>query len=147
MNSIANVINEENLIALNFNSSPISTVLNEILVLFKEQQAKINKIEEALKDKVEKTTFDKLYNEVGSLNDECSLEFSELRKKITEFKRESDNQVKDIREQQDIDKLEILAETRRLITTEIKQVSYDDQLSKLSEKIKVNDNIISKMND
>ena len=33
MNSIANVINEENLIAINFNSSPISTVLNEILMI------------------------------------------------------------------------------------------------------------------
>lgn len=146
MNSIANAINDENLIALSFDSSPISTVLNQILDLFKEQQRKMNVIEEALKDKVDISSFEKVYNELGSLNQECSIEFSDIRKKFTDFKRENDNQVKDMREQQEIDKLEVLAETRRLITSEIKQVSYDEEIEKLEAKIKSNEEILSRIN-
>lgn len=147
MNPLSSVLNEEKLLTLNFDSNPISSVLNEILILFKDQQKRITRLENSLQDKLDFPIFENFSKQFDQLNKECGIEFQETHQQLADIKKELRTTVTENKEQQEIEKLEVLAETRRLITTEIKQVSYSDEISSMNKRIKSAEDMLDKLAD
>ncbi|OHT09477.1 hypothetical protein TRFO_04560 [Tritrichomonas foetus] len=135
MQSIAKIIQDENLINLQFDSKHISTVLSEILTLFKDQQNRILKLESDVADCPRNSDFNHLSNVVDTINSEVVAEFDSLNKKMTELKEKTEESINDIHEKAEAGNLSTLGEARRLITAEIRQNSNDEKVKLLEERL------------
>ncbi|OHT12237.1 hypothetical protein TRFO_18043 [Tritrichomonas foetus] len=147
MRAVTKILNEENLIGLNFDSNPISSALNEVLMLFKDQSKRVKELEDNLKDKVDIHEYENLKSNFIILNEECVKEFNDLKKEIGILKADSQKFKEEFNDQLENNKLDLISETRRLITAEIKQVSNDAKLNEINNRLSEAETNIIKMFD
>lgn len=138
MAQLSNLIQDEQLIGLQFDTNHIATVLNEILKLFQDQTQRLTKIEHQLPYLAEKSSIEKLENEFDEFSSQTKQKFEQIE---TDNKQRDENiasELAKLKEYIDEESLASVSETRRLVTNEI---------SNYVPSVYENDPIIMKINE
>ena len=136
MQAISKLIQDETLINLQFDSRKISTILSEILTLFKEQSKKIKKLEDDISECAKKAEFERLETTFENNCSENTKQFGAINQKISKLEEDLDNKEKKLSDKIDDENMLNLAETRRLLTAEIKAHSPEEQIKLLEDRIR-----------
>lgn len=152
MAEIVNLIQEEQLFGVHWDTQPMGKVLKEILTLFQDQSKRISKIENQISSFVEKASFEKLGNSLLDLEGKSTEEFERIKKENKETKDKIFKEIESVKDYVDNNNLTAISESRRLITNEIsnyvpKVFENDPVIMKVNESIKENANSIKKLKD
>ncbi|KAK8852390.1 hypothetical protein M9Y10_017364 [Tritrichomonas musculus] len=152
MAEIINLIQEEQLFDVHWDTQPMGKVLKEILTLFQDQSKRISQIEAKITDFVEKPVFEKLQNNFLDFESQSSENIEKIKKQQKEDMEKVKKELNTIKDYVDNENLATLSESRRLVTKEISNYvprvfDTDPIIVKMNESLKENIKSIDKLRD
>ena len=119
MAEIVNLIQEEQLFGVHWDTQPIGKVLKEILTLFQDQFKRISKLEKQVPLFAEKSALENLNNNILDLENKSSEQFERIKKENKANQEKLTKEIESLKDYIDNANLSVVSESRRLVTNEI----------------------------
>lgn len=149
MSDLKDLINERNLVSLNYNQKYLGNVLKEVLSIFKQHSIRISGLEAERSKYITKDTFDALNEHINQIKDEVreGLNFTKL--KLDEYNNIIEDKFNSLKEWSENLHTNVLSDTKQMISDEMETISLkfatDEKNSLLEARIDTMDEKITKL--